>query len=84
MSATVRGLAFVAVLALGACGKSDPPPAAPAPVPASTAGDRVGNVDKLPAAAQPAATTLNAAGHVDDTLNAQKEALDRKVEEQTK
>lgn len=82
MSATVRGLAFVAVLALGACGKSDAPPAAPAP--ASTAGDRVGNVDKLPAAAQPAATTLNAAGHVDDTLNAQKEALDRKVEEQTK
>ena len=84
MMATARCLAIVAVLALGACGQSEPPAAAPAPAAAASSDDRVKNVDSMPAAIQPAVKTLNAADHVDDTLKAQKEALDRKVDEQTK
>ena len=86
MMAAARSLAIVAVLALCACGRSEPPAAAPAPATAaaSASDDRVKNVDSMPAAIQPAVKTLNAADHVDDTLKAQKEALDRKVDEQTK
>ena len=78
MMSPARCLAIVAVLALGACGQSEPPAAA------ASSDDRVKNVDSMPAAIQPAVKTLNAADHVDDTLKAQKEALDRKVEEQTR
>lgn len=84
MMAIIRSLLLAALLVLGACGKSEPPPAPPAVLAPAASDDRVKNVDSMPAALQPAVKTLNAADHVDDTLKAQKEALDRKVEEQTK
>ena len=84
ITTTGRGLAIVAVFALGACGKPEPPAAAPTPSAAAASDDRVKNVDGMPAAVQPAVKTLNAADRVDDTLKAQKEALDRKVDEQTR
>jgi hypothetical protein len=79
----LKVLFLVATIALGACGKSDPPPE-----PASdTAGSSapVKNVESLPSGTiREGARTMNKGAEMGSTLEQQKQERDKEIESQTK
>ena len=72
-----------AIIALGACGKSDPPPP-----PASDAGRSsapVKNVESLPSGTiREGARTMNTGAELGSTLEQQKQERDKEIESETK
>jgi len=79
----LKVLFFVAAIALGACGKSNPPPAPAADAARSSA--PVKNVESLPSGnIREGARTMNTGAELGSTLEQQKQERDEKIESETK